>query len=84
VRQKQGLQQEKTPPHPDRFLGWCSASPRVKPNDCVQTENSDALLSFVAGGSVFCCRSEKGQAGMEKEVSGKKPCCKTEKLKGYS
>lgn len=26
-------------------------------------------LSFVAGGSGFCCRSEKGQAGMEKEVS---------------
>lgn len=30
-------------------------------------------LYFIAGGSVFSCRSKKGQAGMEKEVSeGKK------------
>lgn len=39
-------------------------------------------LSFVAGESVFCCRPEKGQAGMEKEVSEEKPHSKTEKLKG--
>lgn len=39
-------------------------------------------LSFVAEGSAFCCRSEKGQAGMEKEVSKEKPRFKTEKLKG--
>lgn len=33
-------------------------------------------LSFVAGESIFCCRSEKGQAGMEKEVSEENPCFK--------
>lgn len=30
------------------------------------------FLSFVVGGSVFSCGSEKGQAGMEKEVSEEK------------
>lgn len=39
-------------------------------------------LSFVAGGSVFCRRSEEGQAGMEKEVSEETPSFKPEKLKG--
>jgi len=38
-----------------------------------QTEILRVSLYFIPGGSTFSCRSKKGQAGMEKEVSeGKK------------
>ncbi|CAM9249994.1 unnamed protein product [Bubo scandiacus] len=41
-------------------------------------------LSFVAGGSIFCCRSEKGQTGMEKEKFQQKALKQTKQKKSKS